>query len=199
MVGITEEQRKGREAHDRLLLEVVRQSRGETKTFVVDHQLKGITPDMLDWAWDHMDTEYYRLWSPDHIAWEWELHPDEAGRLGAIHIAWEKVAGETVGLRIRWDDPASSPIPITLFHALLMSVLASDDTILMQIIGEWDSAPQGVHLRTTFLLPAAAPDEFLEAHRLHCIEEVQGMGKALPQFCQRTGWQSSSGQKRSDE
>jgi hypothetical protein len=199
MVEITEEDRKGREAHDQLLLEVVRQSKGETKSFVVDHHLKDVTPDMIDWAWDHMDTEYYRLWSPDHIAWEWELHPEAVGRLGAIHIAWEKVAGETVGLRIRWDDPASSPIPVTLPHALLMSVLAADDTILMQIVGEWGSESQGVHLRTTFLLPAAAPDEFLEAHRLHCIEEVQGMAKALPEFCQRTGWRSGSGQKKSDE
>ena len=180
MVEITEEQRKEGEAHDQLLLEVVKQSKGETKALVIEHDLQNVTPDMIDWAWDHNDTEYYRLWSPAHIAWAWQLHPEEVGRYGAIHIAWEKIAGETVGYRIRWDDPATSPIPTALPHALVMSVLAKDDTILMQIIGEWESAPRGVHLRTTFLFPAATPEEFLEAHRLHCIEEVQGMAMGLP-------------------
>ena len=47
----------------------------KTMDLMNDHELPGVTPEMLDWWWKNMvDPEYYKLWHPeDHISIEWEV------------------------------------------------------------------------------------------------------------------------------
>jgi hypothetical protein len=53
---------------------------------VVRHELRGVTPEMIDWWWDNIDTtERYRMWHPDsHLTFEWE---EEAGYAAAQAIS----------------------------------------------------------------------------------------------------------------
>jgi hypothetical protein len=142
---LTEEQRRDNDRFYSEHVELLKQSNGKTKIVVTDHELHGVTPEMWEWAWYHADTEFYRLWHPAHIAWEWERDPKNVGRYGSIHGASETIGGLTFVFRNRYDDPNKSPIPLTLGHGLLFSVLAPDDTIVMQIVAEWEAAPYGLH------------------------------------------------------
>ncbi len=65
---------------------------GKTVALVVEHRLRGVTPEMIDWWWDNIDNDSYRLWHPrDHIAFEWQVPPTETGHVGAIHMACESL------------------------------------------------------------------------------------------------------------
>ena len=56
----------------------------ETIDLVVDHELHGVTPEMIDWWWDNME-KGYPLWHPeDHISFVWEVAPATVGHVGAI-------------------------------------------------------------------------------------------------------------------
>ena len=82
----------------------VKASNSETIDLSVDHELENVTPEMIDWWWDHIDTtERYKLWHPkDHISFKWEKSP-ENGHVGAIQCVIETVKVPTM-LRIRWED-----------------------------------------------------------------------------------------------
>jgi len=42
--------------------------KGKTIALVMDHELRGVTPEMIDWWWDNVDNESYKMWQPDdHI------------------------------------------------------------------------------------------------------------------------------------
>ncbi|MFX1306436.1 MAG: DAPG hydrolase family protein, partial [Promethearchaeota archaeon] len=45
-----------------------KKSNSDTIDLIVVHELSGVTPEMIDWWWDHIDnSERYRLWHPkDH-------------------------------------------------------------------------------------------------------------------------------------
>jgi len=38
--------------------------KSETVSLVIEHELRGVTPEMLDWWWDNMDNDNYKLWNP---------------------------------------------------------------------------------------------------------------------------------------
>jgi hypothetical protein len=45
--------------------QIFKRSRGKTMDLVVDHILLGVTPEMIVWLWDNIDsTERYKLWHP---------------------------------------------------------------------------------------------------------------------------------------
>ena len=160
--------------------EIARMSKSETIDLIVDHELKGVNPEMIDWWWGHIDnTERYKLWHPkDHISFKWEKPPEE-GHFGAIHCVIETVKVPTM-LRIRWEDPSSIPIKVSYSHAAAGSVLDSNDKPLTWILHEYDSIDDGIRLRTTFRLPAKSPRWFLKALRKHNIEEIGEFTNFLP-------------------
>ena len=104
---------------NKIMEQVLKRSKGETIDLVVEHELHGVTPEMIDWWWDNINTtERYKLWHPeDHKSFEWEVSPKE-GHVGAIQRVVENIGIPTT-LRIRWEDPSQSPIPIEYSHALV--------------------------------------------------------------------------------
>ena len=152
--------------------EIARASKSETVDLIVNHELKGVTPEMIDWWWDHINnTERYKLWHPnDHISFKWEKSP-ENGHVGAIQCVIETVKVPTM-LRIRWEELSSIPIKATYSHVLAGSVLDSNDKPLSWILHEYESIDDGTRLRTTFRLPAKVPRWFIKALRKHNIEEI---------------------------
>ncbi len=86
---------------------------------IVNQQIKGITPDMLAWWWDHIDNlARYRLWQPiDHDRFEWEVAPRERDLqydIGAVQIVREFIGNALITLRIEGVDPEVSPAPVPI-------------------------------------------------------------------------------------
>ena len=158
-------------------------SESKTIDLVVDHTLQGVTPEMIDWWWDHIDTtERYKLWHPkDHKSFEWEVPPKES-HIGAIHRVDEDIGGITTTLRIRWEDPSTSPISVEFDHTLFASVLDDNDNSTSWLLHEYESIENGTKLRSTFRLPARAPKQFIEALRKHNKEEIGEFVNFLPKL-----------------
>jgi len=165
---------------NKLMEQILKRSKGKTIDLVVDHEIYGVTPEMIDWWWDNIDiTERYKLWHPgDHKSFEWEVSPKE-GHVGAIQRIVENIGLPTM-LRIRWEEPSHSPIPIEYSHALVGSTLDHDDKPMSWILHEYEPFENGTKLRTTFRLPAKVPKPFLEALRKHNIEEISEFANFLP-------------------
>ncbi|MFX1557009.1 MAG: DAPG hydrolase family protein [Promethearchaeota archaeon] len=168
-----------------LMEQILKDSKGETIDLIVDHILFGITPEMIDWWWDHIDTtERYKFWHPkDHISFQWEISPKK-GHIGAIHRVIENIGIPTM-LRIRWEDPDNSPIPIEYDHALSASILNRADNPTSWLLHEYESIENGTKIRTTFRLPAKIPKQFIEALRKHNKEEIGEFVNFLPNLFEK--------------
>ena len=158
--------------------------RNGTTSLVVDHELHNVTPEMIDWWWDHMDNDSYRLWHPkDHIALEWQIPPMNAGHVGAIHMACERISDVAAQiLRIRWEEPESAPVSTTYSHVNVGSPLGPgpDDVPMSCVVHEYEDTPFGTKMRSTFILPAFLPEEFINNLREHNITEMGQFPKFLP-------------------
>ena len=157
----------------------------ETVDLVVDHELHGVTPEMIDWWWRNMvDPRYYQWWHPrDHISIEWEVPPEKDGNVGAIHIAEERIGEFPPGrLRIRTVDQASSPIRATYSHVRATSIIDPDDKPVTWIVHEYQTEPFGTRMRSTFRLSADTPQQFIDALRKHNQEEMGRLPEFLPEL-----------------
>ena len=148
---------------------------------VVHHELRGVTPEMIDWWWDNIDTtERYRMWHPEsHLTFVWE---EEAGgeHIGKVHRVTEMVGGTTIELRIRWDDPDSIPIERIYSHANAASILDDKDEPISWALHEYEAADWGTKMRSTFRIPAGMPEELIEGLRKHNTEEMAQFPVFLP-------------------
>ena len=160
--------------------------KGATVSLVVEHELCGVTPEMLDWWWDNMDNDTYRLWHPqDHLALEWQILPSQVGHAGAISMACEKISDVPAQiLRIRWEEPKATPIATIYSHVNVGSILGPgpDDIPVGCIVHEYEETSYGTRMRSTFLLPAFAPQQFLDSLRKHNIAEMGQFPEFLPQL-----------------
>lgn len=156
----------------------------DSARLVLDHELQGVTAEMIDWWWDNMGPiEHYRQWHPeDHLSFEWEISPAENGHIGAIQEVKEYIGGHLEKLRIRWEDPRSTRIPTVYSHVLVGSALAPDNSPMSQVVHEYEDVSGGVRFRTTFVFPPDVPGDFLEALRKHSEAEAQNFPKFLPEL-----------------
>jgi len=154
-------------------------SRSETVDLVVDHELRGVTPEMIDWWWSHIETtERYKLWHPkDHKSFKREV--------GAIHLATEDIGGTPTTLRIRPEDPSSVPIRTSYSHVVASSTLGPDGKPMSWIVHEYEAMQHGTRMRSTFRLPAGIPRWFIEGLRKHCQEEMANLPKFLPELYEK--------------
>ncbi|MFX1384636.1 MAG: DAPG hydrolase family protein [Promethearchaeota archaeon] len=167
----------------KIMEQIAERSNSETVDLVVDHEIKGVTPEMIDWWWDNInDTDRYKLWHPDHhVSFEWEKPPQNGKHVGAIHRVIEYVKVPTM-LRIRWEDPSSHPIKITYDHFNCASIINSKDEPVSWILHEYEPIEDGTHLRSTFRLPAKIPKWFIKSLREHNIEEIGEFPNFLPKL-----------------
>ena len=170
---------------------------GKTVALVVEHELHGVTPEMIDWWWDNMDNDTYRLWHPrDHLALEWQIPPLQVGHAGAISMACEKISDVPAQiLRIRWEEPGASPVATIHSHVNVGSILGTSpgDIPVGCIVHEYEETSYGTRMRSTFTFPAGVPPEFLDSLRKHNIVEMGRFPEFLPQlYKQKTGLFSSN-------
>jgi len=148
---------------------------------VEDHELKGITPEMVDRWWDHIDnSERYLIWHPkDHISFEWLVPPTES-HIGAIQLVEEYIGGQRVTIRIRWEDPRD--VPNEYSHVLVASILDDNGEIVRSFKHEYEEAPFGVRMRSTFPLTPETPKWCAQGLPIHNREEMQRLPEFLPKL-----------------
>jgi succinate dehydrogenase / fumarate reductase, flavoprotein subunit len=149
---------------------------------VVDHdELVGVTPEMIDWWWVNME-KGYPLWEPnDHKSFVWEVPPPVGGYLGAIQIAEEKMGPmPPIKIRIRWDDPASCPIPRIYEHAIVASGINPEGQVQAMILHEYEKSPRGTSMRSTMRFLGPVPPGLSEIWKLHDRSEVATFPGFLP-------------------
>ena len=159
-----------------------RKSEGRTQDLVIDHVLKGISPEMLDWWWDNIkDTERYKLWHPkSHKYFKWEVHSDK--HVGNVHLVYENIGRITTKLRIRWEDPTNHPIQTQYEHAVKSCILDDEDNPISWLAHEYEQVDEGTKMKSTFRLPEKAPKWFVENLRKHNIEEMAEFQNFLPEL-----------------
>jgi len=172
-----------------------RLSGGRTVDVVIDHEIPGVTAEMVDWWWRNMsDPERYRLWHPkDHIWAVWETSPEE-DPLRPTQLALEKVGGVPALMRLRvMQDPDAILERRTYAHAMGGYSLDGKGRPFGSAVHEYEDGPGGVlKMRTTFKVPARAPEIFKRMLRKHCREEMSQLPYFLPRLyaesaCSRQG------------
>jgi hypothetical protein len=161
---------------------MARKSKSNTTDLVNEHELMGVTSDMLDWWWDNIDnTERYKLWHPKaHKSFVWE-NPSLDGHIGKIQRVYENIKIPTL-LRIRWERVKDIPISPSYSHILAASILDRNDKPISWLLHEYEPIQNGVRLRSTFRLPAKVPRWFIKALRKHDMEEMSELPNFLPKL-----------------
>jgi hypothetical protein len=163
---------------------LTRLSKGETEDVIIDHELPGITPEMLGWWWMNMgDTERYKLWHPkDHISARWEVSPQEDPS-GPIQVACERIGGIPITLRIRIMDTSSIFTDRVYSHVSGGCTLDSKGNPIGWGMHEYESSPDGMlRMRTTFRVPAKTPRVVRAGMRKHNREEMGQFPVFLPKL-----------------
>ena len=158
---------------------------GETTPVVNDHELHGVSPEMITWWCDHIDTtERYKLWHPkDHIFFMWTVSP-EKGHVGAISRCTEKIAGIPMTFDIRWEDPKSVTTEFQYVH--VASIVADDETVVMRFMHEYEAAPYGTKMRSTFYVPKKVLSFVKKGLKKHNREEMGNFQTFLPKLYKQT-------------
>lgn len=169
-------------------------------TLQVTQEIKGITPDMLAWWWDHIgNTERYKLWQPiDHVSFEWSVpptQPDLRYDIGAVQKVKEYIGKSAMTLNITGADPALKAPPVPLddpgyFYALANPTLLDGLLPDNQLVHQWRPNPtgDGVILRSTFVNTALARvinSTFFEDLGNHALREFQMLPYFLPRLYRR--------------
>jgi hypothetical protein len=168
---------------------VVMISRSKTKDLVINHEIPGVTPEMIDIWWLIMsDTETYRLWHPkDHFRARLEIKR-ESGKTTATQHVLENIGGIPSLLHLRFEDSNTIPIPKEYGHVFAVSSLDKSGIPYAWIIHQYEEMTGGTKMRSTFRIPDKTPVFFVSALRRHNQEEMSQFPKFLPKLCQeKTG------------
>jgi succinate dehydrogenase / fumarate reductase flavoprotein subunit len=157
---------------------------------VVESELPGVTPEMLDWWWVNME-KGYPLWEPDdHGSFVWEVPPGPDTHIGAIQQVEEKLHdGPVMKIRIRWDDPDTCPVPTEYDHVLVAAgIIPPEDKVLGYVVHEYEATPYGTKLRSTSRIMMPLPPQAGINWGLHSKSEASHFPKFLPDLYRL--WQS---------
>jgi hypothetical protein len=118
----------------------------------LQHELHGVTPQMIDWFWANMEKGYF-LWAPgDHKWFEWIDPPCKVGFVGSSHIVTEQTypGGPVMpltGIPNERKDMSWHPFTSALGHVIVEYV----GTGTKACIHQWESAHYGSVHRITLI------------------------------------------------
>jgi hypothetical protein len=160
---------------------------GDFEIVVTQHIAK-VSADMIDWWWDNiLDSMRYHRWHPiAHKKFTWTTPPKNTTDLeydvGAVQQIVEIIGDENT-LDITWLSPANLPIELTYKHFVYGSTMLSPTPFGGFLLHEYDDDPElgGIHMKSTFRLPALAGMPFAEALAAHCTQEMQFLQYFVPE------------------
>jgi hypothetical protein len=147
---------------------------------VIDHELHGITIEMIAW-WGANIEKGYPLWHPeDHIS-----HTPFPVRPGEFAIAKEKMGdGPVMELRLQstgLDEVVDLPIVYT-DYVTVGGQPDLDSKVRSYLTHQYEATSYGVRGRSIMHREEGMPRKFAEAFRKHCTEEVGRFPEFLPQL-----------------
>jgi hypothetical protein len=150
-----------------------------------EHEIHGVTPEMIDWWWVNME-KGYPLWCPEeHKSLEWEVPPKTGDHVAAIQIVEESVGGGPImKIRLSLQDPSSCPVPVDYDHLALWAPLDPDNKPMAYVIHQYKATEYGTLLRSTFHSVMQLPEDFGERFLKHNKDEISNFPKFLPQLYQ---------------
>ncbi len=162
---------------------VIKRSKSETKDLVIEHELLGVTPEMIDAWWAIMsDTDNYKLWHPKDHVWARLEVKEEGGETIITQHVLEKIGGMPSLLHMRPVDPSTLSIPKQYSHVVAGSSLDRNGVPYAWTQHQYEEMPGGTRMRSTFRIPAKAPGFFVRGLRKHNREEMGEFPKFLPQL-----------------
>ncbi len=170
---------------------VVKRSKSKTKDLVIDHELPGVTPEMIDTWWVIMsDTDNYKLWHPkDHIWARLEVK-EEGGKTIMTQHVLEKIGGMPSLLSLRMEDPNTISIAKEYSHVVAGSSLDRSGKPYAWTQHQYEEMPGGTRMRSTFRIPAKAPGFFVKGLRKHNQEEMAQFSAFLPELLDKISKQA---------
>ncbi len=169
-----------------------------TRSIIVDQEIKGITPEMLDWWWDNIDdTSRYKRWHPTaHRSFQWQVPPSQPDQLaysvGAVQWVVEDIGPYRSSLLITWLDPAEAADQVEYEHWIYvktdLKVLAG--ILPQRLIHEyqWNDADDGIVMRSSFTVPRffdVIMPGFSDRLAEHALQEMQFLPNFLPELFER--------------
>jgi len=167
-----------------VLVKAFEESNGETVDLVVEHELHGVTLEMLEWFFPNV-AKYYKLWHPeDHISEEPIDEPEGGRGRSRIRIAREKFGDlPFCDLRLRSENPSDSPFTYLYNEDIKWSsILSPDNEPIGCITHETKSEPFGARMRSVFRFPAKTPQWLIDAVHKHNMEEMGRFPVFLPEL-----------------
>jgi len=156
-----------------------------------EHELHGVTPEMIDWWWDNME-KGYPLWHPvDHHAFKWAegKAPGEVGHIGAVQIADQDGGGTGIYL-----DVSAFPFPIDYEHCMALEGFKKDKENQDYCVHMYSAADYGTKHRFVVILHGPKGEEIKELRkagkgppltpgaRTHAREEAERWSEFLPEL-----------------
>ncbi|MGB3623583.1 hypothetical protein FT643_00230 [Ketobacter sp. MCCC 1A13808] len=165
---------------------------------VIEQEIKGISPEMLEWWWDNINTtERYALWHSTHTSFEWLNHPAQPNHLdysiGASYLATNRLADFDIITKVTRIDPSVAEKKVEYEHWMLSEIefegydqLTNPGWILYEF--KANEATDGIVLRTSFKLPNQIGSIFpgySQALALQIREKMQNLADFLPALFQQ--------------
>lgn len=131
-----------------------------------EHEIHGVTPDMIDWWWDNME-KGHKLWNPiEHHAFRWEegKAPSEVGHIGAVPIEYHGAhhTGEMIGT---WLDVSAFPFPINYEHCLVLGGSSPDNKNQFLSVHMYSVADYGTKHRFLLIAKGAKAEAVRELRK----------------------------------
>ena len=168
------------------------------KRIIVDQEIIGITPDMLDWWWDNINsTARYQRWHPTaHVSFDWIEHPAQPDKLaysvGAVQLVTEYIGPYKSNLLITWLDPAAAAGQAEYDHWIYAKTDLKElkGIFPQRMIHEYqmNESGDGIVMRSTFTVPTFFDwimPGFSGRLGEHAIQEMQFLPRFLPDLFKR--------------
>jgi len=158
--------------------------KGLVYDLIVDHELRNVTVEMIDWFADNME-KGYPLWCPEeHISLEWVLSPGKNGHLGAIQFAREYVSeGPVIELRAGFSDPDKMVnLPIFCEHIQGGGMPGPDGKMRSFLTHQYEATSYGTRMRSVVHMENGWPRDTAEAFVRHNKAEMGRFAHFLPQL-----------------
>ena len=168
------------------------------KTVVVDQEIKQLTPEMMDWWWDNINTSArYKQWNPTaHLSFEWVTPPEQPNEIaysvGAVQRVSEYIGTYKSNLLITWLDPEGAADQVEYSHWMYAQTdLDGLSNIFPQtLVHEYqlNAAGDGIVMRSTFTIPSFFDwimPKFSRELAQHALQEMQCLQYFLPELFQQ--------------